>query len=972
MLKEPENKLIHEKETLKNYLTYIYHDLITQERESEEETLEQESEKLLTLNIFKKYLTYASLISENMFRVFDKFTRGKLTLEDFSKGIIDLLTFDLKKLIKLLFEFCDFNWYNKVYVDDVKLFLIYLDPRRDGVYKNKLDKSLLDEFEYLIYDRRELVKSGSSTSDIKFTEIFNSNIQLNLEEFEHLFINTEIIVKIQKLIHDGIPICLDNLKVFKKEFDFNENLNQIQPMFRKPSSSSTNVVADRTSSRVAESRSRSPNDRQNFFKFDSMDFGESMSINTSTLRDPSSRNKMSAFNSAAREASSSNKMSMYNSMSRDASREALGRNKTTTNTSGLRDASRDASREALGRNKTTTNTSGLRDASREALGRNKTNTNTSGLRDASREASIEAFREASSRNNLNIKTLKTRSSLKERSQSPAFNNETYNSNSLTPGESRTKDSSENPSKSDEIENEKGNRPVIPSSSKFKKSKFCTNNNENNTSKSPKHSLRQIKTTNKERSTSLSRANTDQPSNSPMNSYSNLKENTYQEAYEDSEKFTLNLNKDISDQILKSTKTISRQNSSTSVNSSNVSPSKKRSSIRVNSLTISMSKNNSSNEILENEKLNTTCERNKIIFQGFVYKKTKEDKLRKFYIVFVNKDIIYFNSTREKFRGLHNVSNYFAEQGEKVTINGSFYFSFHFVYQKKRRTYYCESLWEAQAWLRSLEKATNFRNIEEFYDIFKDLGKGHFGEVRLGLDRMTLDQIAVKTINKSKLQPHEHEIIMGESEIMKKCNHRNILKLIDKFESFNGIYLVLEHLDRGNLVQFVISRKKLDEKMARRIMIQIAEGINYLHNLGIVHRDLKAENVMLNDKLEVKIIDFGMSKPIGKENKFHQKMGTLAYAAPEILTGEGYSKGVDIWSLGIILYFVLTGRLPFDDIKKTVVAIAKRIDFIENYFPDKLFGDVSTLAMDLIRKCVTVTSERIDIKQVLEHPWFKVI
>lgn len=637
------NPLVNEKESLQNYLTYIYYDLLTHEPVEEDAKEDREtpsSTKMMSLKVFKKYLTYASLVSEHMFRVFDKFTRGKLTLEDFSQGLIDLLTNEPKKLTKLIFEVCDFNWYNRVFLEDVKLFLIYLDPRRDGEYRYKYDKSLLEEFEDIIYDNSDFLyacnptnnKRGSSTSlnklDKSADKSSDKSKQLTLQEFERLFLNSEIIFKIRNLIHEGIPLCLDNLKVFKKEVEFNETVNQVQVHSMLKTANSVNSLNDKGRQGRAESRSKSPVDRHNMYRFDSVDIGETGRMTTKS-RDPSSRNKLPV-REASREATTRQKVSMFNSE---------------------------------------VNRAESRNNSKELTRRKSSLNHTSAIREMYRQSS----RDTSNNTNNNLKTVKTR---EESSRSPFRKDENANSNNIssTSGGSRKRDSSENLRKSDENENDSEGikLPVQVNSttvsSKIKKSKFCTNNNENsdlsgneaNLNKNSKFKNLTIQTD----KNSLSRSNTDQPLTSPMNKNDKYDKNDknsykYQEAYEDVEKFSLNLNKDVSERFLKPGNPMSRQNSNNSTNSrSRISPNQKKSINYSNTMTTNPNINNisSSNENFENDKTFSKqatyqdCNHTKIIYQGFVYKKTKEDKLRKFYIVFVNKDIIYFNSTREKFRG----------------------------------------------------------------------------------------------------------------------------------------------------------------------------------------------------------------------------------------------------------------------------------------------------------------------------------
>ena len=164
--------------------------------------------------------------------------------------------------------------------------------------------------------------------------------------------------------------------------------------------------------------------------------------------------------------------------------------------------------------------------------------------------------------------------------------------------------------------------------------------------------------------------------------------------------------------------------------------------------------------------------------------------------------------------------------------------------------------------------------------------------------------------------------------------------------------------------FCISEKKICE-----IMKQIGEGIYYLHSFGIVHRDIKPDNILINDKNEIKIIDFGFSKIMGNNEKTNEGFGTLDYAAPEILLRIPYGKEIDIWAMGILLFYILTGRSPFIGINED--DLAQQIILESVTFNDNEWGIRSNLVINLIENClVKQPSLRIDIKGFLKHSWFK--
>jgi serine/threonine protein kinase len=175
---------------------------------------------------------------------------------------------------------------------------------------------------------------------------------------------------------------------------------------------------------------------------------------------------------------------------------------------------------------------------------------------------------------------------------------------------------------------------------------------------------------------------------------------------------------------------------------------------------------------------------------------------------------------------------------------------------------------------------------DFYDFKNDLGKGQFGLVKLATHKQNGQKVAIKTVNKKDMKQIEIYQQRREIEVLKMSQHPNIVGLIDLFENSEFYYIVLEYMQGGDLFDYIQARNfKLTEQRVKELAFQIGLAIKYLHNYGIVHRDLKLENVMMSDNTEEsipKLVDFGLAKMIGPNEKALEPFGTLGYVAPEVL------------------------------------------------------------------------------------------
>ncbi|CAH6719837.1 serine/threonine-protein kinase Kin4p [[Candida] jaroonii] len=277
-------------------------------------------------------------------------------------------------------------------------------------------------------------------------------------------------------------------------------------------------------------------------------------------------------------------------------------------------------------------------------------------------------------------------------------------------------------------------------------------------------------------------------------------------------------------------------------------------------------------------------------------------------------------------------------------------------------------------VKKIHREVRFGN----YILGSTLGEGEFGKVKLGWrkDGKLPNQVAIKLIKRdSIIKDSESEIkIHREINSLKILNHPNIVNLVEVMKSGKYIGIVLEYASGGELFDYILHHKYLKENVAKKFFAQLVSGVDYLHSKGLIHRDLKLENLLLDKNKNIIITDFGFVNSYNQNRNDLMKTscGSPCYAAPElVLTQSPYEgKKVDIWSLGIILYAMLSGYLPFDDDPTNedgsdIIKLYHYICKTPLTFPEY----VSPLARDLLRKIIIPDpKKRIDINAIRNHPW----
>ncbi|XP_059164644.1 serine/threonine-protein kinase MARK2-like [Physella acuta] len=264
-----------------------------------------------------------------------------------------------------------------------------------------------------------------------------------------------------------------------------------------------------------------------------------------------------------------------------------------------------------------------------------------------------------------------------------------------------------------------------------------------------------------------------------------------------------------------------------------------------------------------------------------------------------------------------------------------------------------------------------------YLLGRTLGVGSFAKVKEGLHLTTGEKVAIKVIDKkrAKTDNYVRKNLRREGKLLQLIRHPNVVSLYEVMETDNSYYLVTELCRGGDLMEYITAKKRLPESEVSKFIRQIVSAVDYLHRLGIIHRDLKIENLLLDANKDIKLIDFGLSNFIRVANSPDgtraqefcvTQCGSPAYAAPELLNHEKYGLQVDLWSIGVNMYAMLTGGLPFTVEPFNIKALyAKMRDRQMNPVPDDLTRDCK----DLLRKFLNPDpARRITITEALSHPW----
>lgn len=257
-----------------------------------------------------------------------------------------------------------------------------------------------------------------------------------------------------------------------------------------------------------------------------------------------------------------------------------------------------------------------------------------------------------------------------------------------------------------------------------------------------------------------------------------------------------------------------------------------------------------------------------------------------------------------------------------------------------------------------------------YTLLYTIGSGSFGSVYMGINDLVGYPVAIKQIEKKSITTEKGKLhVKREISIMKKAMHQFIVELFEIIDEEDSpyLYLIMELVEHGSIKSLLEQDQPIKEDLARKIFAQLILAVGYLHfGLKVIHRDLKAENILFDKNQNIRLIDFGLSTTLFQQSADIQRTacGSPAYAAPEIIMHDNYTESADIWSLGILLFLMSTGRFPFD-----TNSVTKLLNDIISQ-PIEIPSDLPPDLQDLLSKILQKDPElRLTLTEIMNHPWF---
>jgi serine/threonine protein kinase len=324
----------------------------------------------------------------------------------------------------------------------------------------------------------------------------------------------------------------------------------------------------------------------------------------------------------------------------------------------------------------------------------------------------------------------------------------------------------------------------------------------------------------------------------------------------------------------------------------------------------------------------------------------------FYLVRLNS-----NNTPKKYTKLNwKTMEPFIETKQHKTVYG---------FRLGVKDFYVDTAQELETWMHHLSKVCILNDIEEDFVMIKVLGTGSTSTVYLAESLDSRKEYAVKCINKKNVFSHRAGLdnLINEIQILQTIKHPNIVELFHVYEGTQNVYLVMEYLPRGDLHKTLAQKKKFSEDFCIKFAKSLLETLSYLHSKNIVHRDLKLENIIMTSypNCQFKIIDFGLA--YFNYSSQTAKCGSPGYLAPEMLSEKTYSEKIDVFSAGVVLYIIISGKHPFQA-SSTDKILKKNIEC--KY---KTIKNVSKCALNAIQCMMEQNpADRPSALEMLNNPW----
>lgn len=351
-------------------------------------------------------------------------------------------------------------------------------------------------------------------------------------------------------------------------------------------------------------------------------------------------------------------------------------------------------------------------------------------------------------------------------------------------------------------------------------------------------------------------------------------------------------------------------------------------------------------------------------------------VKRFYLLCGHCLYYYYNKTDKRPKGVIFLPGSIIQHINDPEMEEKGYYGFEIVQQNlctgeyhhhEKRIFYCKTQNDRNKWVQKLQNLSDVIPFNEEYKIGKFIGQGAFSEVYECECIKSGEKYAVKIINKDIFKKVEKEFVLNEIAILKLVDHPNVIHLKYTYEDRQKIYIVTELIENGDFLDYIVTQKCFDEDKLKVVIRQLLEAIAYLHEFGIVHCDIKPENMLYDKETEniIKLTDFGLSRMIFSNQKIKTACGTINYIAPEALQSMGYGMESDLWSIGIIVYLLVHGKLPFDSDDNDIVMMQ-----IVQEDP-KIKQDLSNELKDLLSKLLEKNpKKRISAKDALNHSFLK--